>query len=145
MNCIRVETLLSAYLDRELSGEESLMIREHIRMCPSCAQEMEDLRAVKSIAMRMAPVEPSDDLLAKLKANIGAPEPKRHFPARQAVMIGAVAAASAALTLSLLNWASQTSSPQVPIANDQLSGDVYVSGVEMGGGYRPVSLVRSEE
>ena len=145
MNCVRVETLLSAYLDRELSGEESLAIREHLRHCPSCAQEMEDLRAVKSVAMRMAPVEPSDDLLAKMKASITEPEPKRVFPLRQVAMISAVAAASAALTLSLLNSASQTTSPQVPVANDQMSGDVYVSGVEMGGGYRPVSLVRSEE
>lgn len=41
--------LISAYLDAELSEEESLAVQEHVSRCPACREELESLRAAKSL------------------------------------------------------------------------------------------------
>ena len=56
MNCRRVNSLLSAYLDAELTGEEMLAVRSHLGYCPDCQMEHEALlqtkRLLTSLAMR---------------------------------------------------------------------------------------------
>lgn len=58
MLCGRVTNLLSAYLDRELTGAEMLQAREHLSRCASCCQERERLVATKALLGRMAAAEP---------------------------------------------------------------------------------------
>lgn len=56
MNCRRVNSLLSAYIDAELTGEEMLAVRSHLGYCPDCHMEHEALlqtkRLLTSLAMR---------------------------------------------------------------------------------------------
>ncbi|MFN3652716.1 MAG: anti-sigma factor family protein [Armatimonadota bacterium] len=49
MLCNRVQNLLSAYIDSELTGQEMLSIRGHVERCPDCRQELESLRGVKRL------------------------------------------------------------------------------------------------
>ena len=63
MNCHRVQSLLSAYLDQELSPEERRLIRNHIFHCPVCAQNFEDLSHIKSYLGNLEPPYPRLDLL----------------------------------------------------------------------------------
>ena len=49
MLCSRVQNLLSAYLDRELTGAEMLEIRRHLRDCAPCEREREALLHVKQL------------------------------------------------------------------------------------------------
>jgi anti-sigma factor RsiW len=58
MLCGRVTNLLSAYLDRELTGAEMLQVREHLARCAACCQEHERLAATKALLGRMAAAEP---------------------------------------------------------------------------------------
>ena len=49
MNCRRTSTLLSAYIDRELTGHEMLLIRDHLSSCRACGEEYESLRLLKQL------------------------------------------------------------------------------------------------
>lgn len=61
MNCRRVSSLLSAYLDAELTGHEMLEIRAHLDACAACRGEHEALgetkRLLSSLALRTPRVE----------------------------------------------------------------------------------------
>jgi anti-sigma factor RsiW len=58
MLCSRVQNLLSAYCDLELTGAEMIRIRAHLDRCPSCGAELAELRAVKNLLGAMPAVEP---------------------------------------------------------------------------------------
>lgn len=49
MLCSRVQNMLSAYCDSELTGTEMLRVRSHLHACPLCRREMEALTQVKSL------------------------------------------------------------------------------------------------
>ena len=61
MNCRRVASLLSAYIDGELNGVEMLAIREHLSGCETCREDYESLRATKQLLSRMPNVSPRED------------------------------------------------------------------------------------
>lgn len=58
MNCHRVQNLLSAYLDLELSSEERRLIRNHIFNCSTCAKNYEELIDIKRILGNLEPPTP---------------------------------------------------------------------------------------
>lgn len=58
MLCSRVQNLLSAYCDRELSGAEMLPIQRHLSGCPICRQEHESLLQVKRLLGALPGAEP---------------------------------------------------------------------------------------
>ena len=47
MTCNKYERLLSAYLDRELTPEETAMVKRHIIGCAECAAVLEEYERVK--------------------------------------------------------------------------------------------------
>lgn len=71
MNCRRINSLLSAYIDRELTGAEMLEVRQHLRDCPACDLEHETLqdtkRLLNSLAQKMA--RPEMEALLLLQAS----------------------------------------------------------------------------
>ncbi len=95
MTCSKVQALLSAYLDRELNGIESLAIRDHLRECSCCRREETELRSVKALLMG-APIEgPSPDFEARLCARI-----------RGTVITGAVDTRRSTLQVRVMSWIS---------------------------------------
>ena len=73
MNCFRIQTLLSAYIDQELDAEERRLLRSHVFNCPDCSREMESLLAVKKIMGRLTPPEPLGDPLFLVRQELDAP------------------------------------------------------------------------
>ncbi|HHW12338.1 MAG TPA: zf-HC2 domain-containing protein [Firmicutes bacterium] len=63
MNCHRVQSLLSAYLDQELSSEERRLIRNHLFNCPVCAQCFEELSRIKIFLGSLEPPRPQSNLI----------------------------------------------------------------------------------
>jgi len=59
MLCSRVQNLLSAYLDRELTGADMLDVRHHLARCPECRAEHDGLLRVKRLMGRLAAGEPA--------------------------------------------------------------------------------------
>jgi hypothetical protein len=49
VNCQRIQSLLSAYLDGELTGEEMIVIRSHTSKCEFCEDELKSLQIVKKL------------------------------------------------------------------------------------------------
>ncbi|NNG45814.1 MAG: zf-HC2 domain-containing protein [Deltaproteobacteria bacterium] len=56
MDCTRAESLLSAYLDRDLPEREREGFSEHLRQCPLCAGEEKALKETLSL-LRNLPAE----------------------------------------------------------------------------------------
>ena len=54
MNCRRVNHLLSAYVDSELTGTEMLEIRAHLADCSACRRECEELQQTKRLLGSLA-------------------------------------------------------------------------------------------
>jgi anti-sigma factor RsiW len=58
MVCGRVSNLLSAYLDRELTGAEMLSVRRHLSHCPACRAEHDAVARVRRLLGALPAVEP---------------------------------------------------------------------------------------
>lgn len=70
MNCRTVQNNLSAYLDRELSGEEMLAMRAHLCECCACHQEEQAMRALKALLSGLPVPEPTSNLEERLIATV---------------------------------------------------------------------------
>lgn len=70
MNCQKVQSLISAYLDGELGGQEMLAIRHHLTGCTVCADEYESLLAIKRSFGKLRPARPVDDLAARICSSL---------------------------------------------------------------------------
>ncbi|MBM3210895.1 hypothetical protein FJZ33_01660 [Candidatus Poribacteria bacterium] len=69
MNCNKIKSQLSSYIDGELSEKESFFIREHLLICQDCHQEEEILRKTSHLVKRWENIPAPDSfhqvLLAK--------------------------------------------------------------------------------
>ena len=70
MNCKSVQIYLSAYLDGELRGPESLQVREHLSACSECRAEELQLRALKQMLQGLPTYTPAQDFEDRLVANV---------------------------------------------------------------------------
>lgn len=75
MNCKQVQSLLNAYLDREMTGRETLAIRRHLEECRECRVQADELSQVKSVLGALPNPEPSTDFEARLLSAIHAERP----------------------------------------------------------------------
>lgn len=57
MHCSRVQDLLSAYCDYQLTGAEMLQVSEHLEGCPACQREHASLKQVRALLRSLPPVE----------------------------------------------------------------------------------------
>ena len=62
MNCNKVSSLLSAYMDGELLGFEHRLIHQHLTRCAECGAEYEELLHMKRLLAAMRLREPSRSL-----------------------------------------------------------------------------------
>lgn len=146
-NCYRSKSLLSAYLDRELSGEEMIILRDHLAQCSDCSVEFDELRSVKAALIRIPRVEPAPDLLTRMQAEVfKETEPVQVSRSKVAAGLG-MAAAIAFLTLAVLGWVDaqrQSSAIQNGTLPSQGAARV-VAGVEQGPTLQPAVLVSAPE
>lgn len=70
MNCFRVQSLLSAYIDQELNAEDRRQIRTHIFNCPECSRETESLQAVKNVMGRLSAPETPHNVLFLVRQEV---------------------------------------------------------------------------
>lgn len=66
MNCHKVQSLMSAYVDSELSGLEMLAIRQHLSECVECSSEFESLFSVKKALGRLGAKVPVTNLADRI-------------------------------------------------------------------------------
>lgn len=74
MICADVETLMSAYVDDELSGKTLEMVRKHVANCESCAAEIAEFRKIsqrmKQIPQPDVPAAVWSGIVAQLPAGV---------------------------------------------------------------------------
>lgn len=78
MNCRTVQNNLSAYLDRELSGEEMLAMRAHVCECRACQEEEQAMRALKALLSGLPTPPAASDLEERLIATVHRAERQVH-------------------------------------------------------------------
>src|SRR5690349_14585766 len=104
MNCKTAQSLLSAYVDEELTGREMLQMREHLNDCPECAEEHTCVEALKRLLGASPVPEPSADFEDRLVLRVLS---ATHAPGDQKrislLALTAIAAASMLGTMLLLN------------------------------------------
>ena len=126
MKCTHVKRRLSAYLDREVSGEDNTFISRHLDTCPGCRQELERLTRLSGDLALIEDVEVQPYFMTRLGQRIADREAKHAAPwwgpkwiRRWATPAGAVAfIALAALTGSYLgetvyHWKTRSESGAV--------------------------------
>ncbi|MBX3112215.1 MAG: zf-HC2 domain-containing protein [Fimbriimonadaceae bacterium] len=139
MNCTRVRSLLSAFLDRELGGDQMIEVQQHLRSCTPCSDELESLRRIKQALSASPVVEPSEDLVRRTHAAVFSTRQKR---AAKSPVPGLVAMASALVAAFLAVSAAQNTphstaaAPEIRAAEARVS-PMVVSGSDPFGGYAP--------
>jgi hypothetical protein len=78
VNCHKVQSLISAYVDSELSGQEMLAIRQHLSRCAECNAEFQSLLRVKRALGQLGSKHPSPDLALRICIRLDSLQP--HVP-----------------------------------------------------------------
>ena len=128
MNCRKVNSLLSAFIDGELTGNEQLQVRQHLRICAACAEEHDSLQQTKQILARLSTRDPDpileDRILERIAQEAGRSVPKLDVkgwwlllaePDRAALRSGAVFAIFALAALLYLRLPSAVSVSNQPL------------------------------
>jgi hypothetical protein len=147
---------LSAFLDGELSAADRAQVEGHLRECPACAHELEELAAVDAFA-REVPVQAPDGYFEALPARVRA---RVRRPARiPRPALWAVAAAAAVMAVvvtpvvlqrerSVVAPAAQAvpegPAPTSPAASIAPAPRSFAQPADTGSGARPLRPARSE-
>lgn len=109
MNCRRVVSLMSAYVDGELTGVEMLEIRRHLDNCAECAEEHESTLAMKLAVSRLRTIRPREDFVNSMLATLDVVQVPRYqriinssvriFRSKLSPVAAALAVSSVALVL----------------------------------------------
>jgi len=76
VSCRRIRSLLSAYIDGELTGYDMLAVREHIATCCDCQEERESLLTVKRLLGSMCDPVPDPTFVRQLASHRPVAEPE---------------------------------------------------------------------
>lgn len=143
MNCRTAQTLISAYADNELTGMETLSLREHLRACPECRLEIESTIAVKQRFQSLATIEPPSGLESRL---MNAVVTSRANRTGTLALTGLLATASLAAAILAIRMADQPTVPSQPIAKTstdrlELAADrAYLGGSDPMSGVQVVTV-----
>jgi hypothetical protein len=78
MKCSKIVDLLGPYMDGECSPEECRRVEEHLRQCPACRSQLEELRRIEAVSRQTVPADPGDEywntFLPRLRRRIDRPQ-----------------------------------------------------------------------
>jgi anti-sigma factor RsiW len=122
MNCKNAQSLLSAYIDEELTGREMLELRTHLAECAECSEELKCVEAVRRLLGGSPVPEPSADFEDRLVSSVLASTGSRSDAKKISLFtLTGIAAASMLGTMLLLNSMKQ----EAPAVADQSSNLPY--------------------
>ena len=105
MKCEEIKRKLSAFLDNELKEEDMRLIRDHLKECKMCAEELQAINSVWNFVEKAEGLEPSPYFWTRLSARIAQQEKEKTFRwnfLRRLISNPIPVAAAAALVLGLL-------------------------------------------
>jgi hypothetical protein len=73
MRCSKIQNLLSAYLDGELTSDQTDSVEAHLHLCSQCQDALEELRLMVSASRNLASVSPKTDLWPNIQRRVVSP------------------------------------------------------------------------
>lgn len=98
MNCQHARSLISRYLDRELSEDLLRALEDHLASCPVCRKETEELRSLLEIVERPADMPVPTRLFAMIRERLPDAGRIRVLPWWKPVLVPVLATAAFILT-----------------------------------------------
>lgn len=130
MNCRTAEPLVSALVDNELTGDEAVRLRNHMRFCDKCRALYEESLEMKSSLRTLKTHDPPCGLESRLKASLqGRARGRRPLALAGALICAGLAAASLAVILD----ARSTPRPQPVAATTTSSWEADADRAYLGG------------
>lgn len=112
MNCKYVQSRLSVYLDGEITGSDSLLIREHLSSCSECQNEFEQIKTVSHLLTGLPPVPEPDDLMVERML-------QNAMPSARPVKVPWIGIAACSALLSVVVYTSFFKAPQQTKVKDE--------------------------
>jgi anti-sigma factor RsiW len=133
VNCELTQRYVSGYLDGELDLVRTIEMESHLKGCPTCAQELETLKALRAALQRSALVYPAPPALRerietslRASSRAGVQERKLKWPS---LNIWQLAGAFALLALiSITGW-RLTARLRAPSGDQQIAAEVFANHV----------------
>lgn len=135
VQCGKVQSLFSAYLDGAVSGRQMQSIAGHLESCAACSEEFEGLREMQRSLAVLGPAKAPKDLAMRLRLAISHEAAAKKSSWRDtlalkwentirplAVQVSAGAACSVALVGSIMVALGLFAAPQPVLANDEPLG-----------------------
>ena len=146
MNCTRIQNLVSAYIDRELDGDEMWMVRDHCASCRECSAELEAVRQTKSAARRLARIEPDEETLSRLKMALRLDRKTLKKSDHPFKLVAATLVAALVLGFAVFSSRkAESATVATDHQNSSSESDVYANGLDMPGAYAPASLASQRD
>ncbi len=145
MNCQKIERLLSAYIDNELSGRDMFKVRAHLSECTHCQTMLSEVESIRERVRALSSLKASSELENKLRLSVLKPE----LCLRQKFSYGIllVAASVAFAFLAYHSLAKGSTKPEPLSSNkrvqsyDSLADHAFLSSSDPISGGAPVTTV----
>ena len=136
MKCRNYSSLLSAYVDCELSSAEMSDVRDHLAVCTTCQFEVERLAGLKRSLSGLKMFDPPVGMESRLRdAVFSTPRVSRNTW----TLVGLLAASSVAGAYLAVHLAARPAIPEQPVAQ-QTNHDLQVAADRAYlGGSDPIS------
>jgi hypothetical protein len=80
MKCVKIQQLISAYVDTEANTLEQLALLEHMKACPACTNELANQYTIKTMMKDYTAGAPDIDIASSVMSRISAPAPELTYP-----------------------------------------------------------------
>ncbi len=127
MDCEKIERMLSAYLDEELTVEEYRLVKKHLIACSHCQGELDKLQAIKNL---MRDLDDNSSLNWNFKFDWESVETKARTIKKREVILFSLAAALVIMILFFVvsqeqaQWEMDVMHPEVLVdLHESLSGN----------------------
>ena len=140
MNCRNISNSLSAYVDRELTGDQMIALRSHIERCPECKAEYESLTSLKAALAALPMHEPPEGLDQDVIRLVRRLNPASARTRLSWALMAATSVAAAALAVLTFNaFFGLTSETDVVEADAQFDAGTDGAFVDpIDGGHAPI-------
>lgn len=132
MNCQIAQNSLSAYLDRELQGDQMMSLRSHVERCAECRAELDSLRAVKSGLAALKVYDAPEGLADGVLRRVRVQEPAMRVPTMTLVATSVAATLLAVVAFNLF-FGSQRPQSANEGARFDTASDSAVTSPDFGG------------
>ncbi len=145
MKCDDIKLLLAEYLDGELPSGDAVRVKEHLRTCADCREELQFLKKYMKNIESFPTLKAPDDFLERIHQKIDVPKrgalvKKLFFPLRIKIPMEVAALLALAVTglllfnpfkQGVLEYKAEEPSPGIARENDESAGDRKMARREM--------------